>query len=543
MSHLSIRTQFFILLTVITTGFTIFGIGVWRIQSEVKVGGPIYQDIVRGKDLVADILPPPSYIIESYLTVLEMFDASQGSSGTELVSRLKKLREEYEERYKFWSQQPLSAGIREQFLEKSYRPAVRFYDTAFSRFIPAVQSGDRAKAQSILSELKAAYAEHRSAIDAVVDLANQDNQKSEVTADDRLYAAGWILFGIFVVSLGSGVLLTVMLGNGLASSFQKAEQTINKLASGDLSQEIEQAGGAKELDKILCALNAMRSRWRDVVKTMLNGSDNLVTAAASLATATDQISATLDEQTASAESMARNVCELTDSIALIAESSIKSESIAQVAGSTAHEGEGAMRRMASDAASLATRIGDSSKTVDALGEHAREISVVVGVIRGIADQTNLLALNAAIEAARAGTSGSGFAVVADEVRKLAERTAESTTQIVSIIEAVQATTSEAVDSMRTGVEQAQAGVDSSEVVSTHMRDIRERTELLIAEIASIAEQLNTQSATGGAVSSGVSKIAAATEEHSVAMHETRATSQHVRSVALNLQATVRNFVV
>ena len=40
--------------------------------SKVKVNGPIYGQVVNGKDLVADILPPPEYIIESYLTAYEM---------------------------------------------------------------------------------------------------------------------------------------------------------------------------------------------------------------------------------------------------------------------------------------------------------------------------------------------------------------------------------------------------------------------------------------------------------------------------------------
>lgn len=34
---------------------------------ELKVGGPIYDRIVQGKDIVADVLPPPEYIVEAYL--------------------------------------------------------------------------------------------------------------------------------------------------------------------------------------------------------------------------------------------------------------------------------------------------------------------------------------------------------------------------------------------------------------------------------------------------------------------------------------------
>ena len=38
--------------------------------SQLEVNGPLYQRVVQGKDLVADILPPPEYVIETYLVCL-----------------------------------------------------------------------------------------------------------------------------------------------------------------------------------------------------------------------------------------------------------------------------------------------------------------------------------------------------------------------------------------------------------------------------------------------------------------------------------------
>lgn len=104
---------------------------------------------------------------------------------------------------------------------------------------------------------------------------------------------------------------------------------------------------------------------------------------------------------------------------------------------------------ATDSVSSAVTVSSSANThVQALTAAAERIGEVVSLIRAIADQTNLLALNATIEAARAGEAGKGFAVVASEVKMLAEQTSRATSDIASQIEAVQASTADAAQSLR-----------------------------------------------------------------------------------------------
>ena len=87
----------------IKSGITLFGIAVaigfatvvfsgHAALSELKVGGPVYSRIVLGKDLIADILPPPEYILESYLETTLALDDRAGLSGHK--ARLAQLHKE-----------------------------------------------------------------------------------------------------------------------------------------------------------------------------------------------------------------------------------------------------------------------------------------------------------------------------------------------------------------------------------------------------------------------------------------------------------------
>jgi methyl-accepting chemotaxis protein len=164
---------------------------------------------------------------------------------------------------------------------------------------------------------------------------------------------------------------------------------------------------------------------------------------------------------------------------------------AQEADTATSEGSGIVEQTTTSIDALSARIEQAVEEVQGLESATANIETILKVINDIADQTNLLALNAAIEAARAGESGRGFAVVADEVRTLAQRTQQSTTEIRTMIEQLQAgasSVSAAMAESRTTANQAVAKAQGANSALERIRQSIQHISDMNLQIASAAEE-------------------------------------------------------
>lgn len=216
-------------------------------MSTAQVNGPLYEKIVQGKDLVADVLPPPEYIIESYLLCYQMMRENNPVEVNALAARAARLRQEYTDRHAHWDRTLPEGELRQTLLVRAHEPAMAFFDLRDHRFIPLLTEGKREEAQRLLDgELSAKYNEHRAAIERVVELASQQitHVEAEVAAIiSRRTGFAWALAVGALVLVG---VLSYRMGAGVLRKVNEIQARLAALAAGDLSL----ASGAEDPDEL-----------------------------------------------------------------------------------------------------------------------------------------------------------------------------------------------------------------------------------------------------------------------------------------------------
>ncbi|WP_411824346.1 methyl-accepting chemotaxis protein [Leptospira sp. 'Mane'] len=141
--------------------------------------------------------------------------------------------------------------------------------------------------------------------------------------------------------------------------------------------------------------------------------------------ATEQVSASMEEISGAATSIASFSGENSSSMSNLVDEVEKLSEAMNKTGSNVEGTLSSFKQITEKAQAGKNSLQEMNAAMDNLSSSSKEISKMVKTIADVSEQINMLALNAAIEAARAGDSGRGFAVVAEAVSKLAERTASS----------------------------------------------------------------------------------------------------------------------
>ena len=479
--------RFAVLIGLFALGFIGYGVWSFKTLNELKVNGPIYQRIVQGKDLIADILPPPEYIIESYLVALQLSEAGDKAEQERLIERFNKLKGEYDEWHAFWLKEELDGDLSEIFMKQAHPQAVSFYKIAFNEYLPAVKKTDKNAATQALMRMKTAYEIHRAAIDKVVALAGKRNEADEAGAKDRIHSASQLLLVILVVALGAAVAVATLILRGLLARLggepEYAVKIAHAIADCNLNIDIETRTGDET--SLLAAMKAMQGSLALIIGNLNNSVRKLAHAATRLAeTAGLAAENNFHQQdvghsmAAAVEEMSSTVVEITSTMEELSASSTQiadhSSSVVDIANHTwenSKKGSEAMQQLLGLMGDIRADNQNSLKEIVELGTKSKEISKVMVIINAIADQTKLIAFNAALEASSAGEAGKRFSVVASEIRRLADSVTDSTNEIENKVQEIQDSISRLVITSEKGTGTIAAGMEASTNTARNLDDL------------------------------------------------------------------------
>ncbi len=342
------------------------------------------------------------------------------------------------------------------------------------------------------------------------------------------------------------ILLAWFIGGRIASPVTRLSGQIGEIAGNlDLSRRIslssQDTAFNKEAGIMAQAFNTLRDNLHSTLTQVRGNTTQVSNAVTHLAGSSQQVAQRSEQQSSAAAAMASAMEEMTANLAEIASNANYVDRASRESGERSRLGGSIIGRATDEMGAIAQTVHAGSTSIEGLGKQSQQISAIVQVIRDIADQTNLLALNAAIEAARAGEAGRGCAVVADEVRKLAERTAQSTQQIGSMITAIQGSAADAVKIMEDTVQRVSAGVSLADQAGTAITQITLSADHVVKGVAEIAAALQQQGLAGQDMSRHVEDIAGMTEENSHTASQTAQAARDLEALAADMRQAVDRF--
>ena len=516
----------------------------WYVLKEVQINGPIDQKISQSKDIIADILPPPLYIIEAYAVLLQASEAKDGVQIREFEKKFRELETQYIEKHDKYSKELESGSLKELLLKTSYTPAMEFFQIAKEQVFPNLGTGkNTVDIKTIMAtKIKEKYEIHRQAIDKAVEQANDRNDKDALYAEKSISFWNRLQLGFSISLIVLILVITFKVSKSIIDPTQNLVEIMKSIANLDLTKRLK-VSTKDEIGEIAEYVNIVVQNIHTVVKQVRLSTVQLHATGTEIAAAAAQHDSAIQEFGASSNQIASAVKEISNTGQELMNTVNSLRESSDNTSALAGEGRNSLNNMQSSMQQLSDATGSISTKLDMIRDKAGGIGTVVTTITKVADQTNLLSINAAIEAEKAGDAGKGFLVVAREIRRLADQTAVATLDIEQMVRHMQSAVATGVMEMDKFHQSVKSLINQVTEISGQMGMVIDHVQNLTIQFREVREGVEQQTIGAKQIDDAMGQLVTAVRQVTASVKDFNNTALNLRESANSLKKDVGKFTV
>jgi methyl-accepting chemotaxis protein WspA len=363
-------------------------------------------------------------------------------------------------------------------------------------------------------------------------------ERGEAKAEYR--SGRTMIVGIGVLVTLVSALLAFWITRSITVPLQRAVQTAQQVAGGDLAAHID-VRTQDETGQLLAALKNMMKSLAKIVGDVQSSGIQVNSSVTAIAATGKEQQATASEIAATTTEIGATSKEISATSKELVKTMNEVSAVAEQSATLASSGQAGLSRMEETMRQVMEAAGSINAKLAVLNEKAGNINQVVTTITKVADQTNLLSLNAAIEAEKAGEYGRGFAVVASEIRRLADQTAVATYDIEQTVKEIQSAVSASVMGMDKFSEEVRRGMAEVQHVGGELSQIIQQVQALAPRVESVNEGMQAQATGAEQISQALTQLSEAAQQTVESLRHSAVAVDGLMEVSVGLHASVSRF--